>query len=93
MVRRAGRDVSVAAVHNGLFKAKGRGYQRSAYPHAVAHLAPVHRARIAVAARGYLVAPRQRVHYHALGLENRKHREAWRAGIHGVAKSQTRLSD
>ena len=27
------------------------------------------------------------------GLENSINREAWRATIHGVAKSQTRLSD
>ena len=33
------------------------------------------------------------IHSNILGLEDSMDREAWRATVHGVAKTRTRLSD
>ena len=57
---------SCAKAHDLFFEAKRHRDQRRANPHAVAHLAPVHRTGILVATGGDLVAARQRVHDDAI---------------------------
>ena len=66
------RKKSIAAVENILLETKCCSYKGGTYPHAIAHLTPIHRARIAIATCGNLVATRKLVHDNSVRTETRQ---------------------